>query len=121
MTRISTLPLRELMEMYNTACHLYRARIPQLNRTDLKKDLDELFAAIENKIPDTVMYEIKSTMKSIEERQLARIRQQQRENRRDTIKDWLVSGGLTIAILATIILMSYYGEEIHGFLKSIWP
>lgn len=127
--KISTLPLDELLEMYEHASLVMAAiqREPyawhELAPEHIKLDMNMLYAAMQNKIPmthDFEIYQLEKDMHTRAERQQLILETFKRRKRKKII----LNATLTIAIIAVVVFMIYIGDDIdksiQQLLRNLW-
>ncbi len=114
MTPISTLPLRELLDMHRKA---------SLMKQHLEADMKELYATMEAKIPDShinAIIDMKKELNTIDQRYAQHLKALEATHTRERIKDFIITIALSIVVFAVAFTMIYFGPEINTFLKSIF-
>lgn len=122
MLKITDYTFNELLLLYdNCTTHLANEKLTVPQRQEILSDQAEIYKTMELKIPFSHFNEIIDIKKSLQERELSKMQYYDRYNRRERNKDIAITLGLTIAIIATVVLMMTFAPEINEFVKSIWP
>lgn len=120
MLKISQFTFNELLLLYdNCSMHLANEKLTVPQRQEILQDQAEIYYAMELKIPDSHINQIVDMKRTMQERELAKMKYQQRYDRRERNKDVAITMGLTLAIVATVVLMMNFAPEINAAFNMI--